>query len=882
MTATLDRLIAALAERYRIERELGAGGMATVYLAEDLRHRRRVAVKVLKPELAAVLGADRFVQEITTTAALQHPHILPLYDSGEAGGFLYYVMPFIDGETLRAKLDRETQLGVDEAVKLTADVADALEYAHGHGVVHRDIKPENILLANGRPLLADFGIALAVSAAADGRMTETGLSLGTPHYMSPEQATAEKQITARSDIYSLGSVLYEMLVGNPPHIGASAQQIIMKIITEPVPPVTSLRRSVPPHVSDAVAQALEKLPADRFSSAKEFADVLRGLAATRAPSRMATAVRPPTARRLRDPLLLSLMTIAAVGIASTAWMASRTGPEASVEPVQFVLVSNVARPVATQTWPAVVSPDGKQIVYAGDAGNGNYQFFVRPVDGLESRPLPGTSNASQPVFSPDSRWIAFETGGMLSKVQLSGGVPVPIVNANAFNGAAWTSRGEIILGSEGAIQGLSRVSDAGGSLVPFTKPDSNMRHIWPLLLQDKKSVLLTVWIGAAGSSAASRLAITSLDDGVVHSLGVVGARALGVVDDHLIYLQADGTVMAVPFDVRQRTVRGGAVPVLDSIPMCRLCNGDAPVYLSTSGDLAYMRGEQPRQLVWVDASGAQRLVSNETRTFTHPRLSPDGRRIAVTIEGRLRDIWMYDVATATRIRLTTGSNNWAPEWTADGTHIVFVSDRDGGQRVWMQSADFTGTAKALSGLDPGLSSAVLSPDGTTLLMTTFVDNIARVVSAKVGEGSERADFAAGAAWAGLARFSPDGRQVAYTSQQTGQDEVYVGPFPGSGGRVQVSVNGGTEPMWSRDGRRLYYLAGRHMMVATLTPPPNAHVVSRDSLFLTEGEVSDYSPAQYDAAVDGKSLLMRRTDQQHVRLVVALRWGSMLREKLTAR
>src|SRR5512132_3136994 len=239
--------------------------MATVYLAEDLKHNRKVALKVLKPELAAMLGAERFVQEITTTAALQHPHILPLFDSGTADGFLYYVMPFIDGETLRSKLDRETQLGIDESVRIATSVADALDYAHRHGVIHRDIKPENILLHDGRPMVADFGIALALSAAAGGGMTETGLSLGTPHYMSPEQATAEKEITPRSDIYSLGAVLYEMLTGNPPHTGASAQQIIMKIITEPVEPVTKYRKSTPPHVADAAATALEKLPADRFA-----------------------------------------------------------------------------------------------------------------------------------------------------------------------------------------------------------------------------------------------------------------------------------------------------------------------------------------------------------------------------------------------------------------------------------------------------------------------------------------------------------------------------------------------------------------------------------------------------------------------------------------
>src|ERR1041385_2166436 len=233
MSAAAEHLSVALAGRYRIERELGAGGMATVYLAADLKHDRKVAIKVLKPELAAVLGAARFVVEIKTTAALQHPHILPLFDSGEADGLLYYVMPYVQGETIREKLNRETQFGVDEAVRVAREVADALDYAHRHGVIHRDIKPENILLHDGRAMVMDFGIALAVSAAAGGRMTETGLSLGTPHYMSPEQATAEREITARSDVYSLASVLYEMLAGDPPFTASSAQAVIMKIITKP-------------------------------------------------------------------------------------------------------------------------------------------------------------------------------------------------------------------------------------------------------------------------------------------------------------------------------------------------------------------------------------------------------------------------------------------------------------------------------------------------------------------------------------------------------------------------------------------------------------------------------------------------------------------------
>src|SRR6478752_363568 len=265
MPELLTRLQSALADRYRIEGEIGAGGMATVFLAHDLRHDRKVALKLLRPELAAVIGAERFLAEIKLTANLQHPHILPLFDSGEADGFLYYVMPFVEGESLRARLNREKQLPVAEAVRITTEVASALDYAHRHGVVHRDIKPENILLHDGQALVADFGIALAASRSGGSRMTETGMSLGTPHYMSPEQAMGEREITARSDVYALGCITYEMLTGDPPFTGSTAQAIVTKVVTEkPVPP-SRLRDTVPPAVEDAVLTALAKLPADRFA-----------------------------------------------------------------------------------------------------------------------------------------------------------------------------------------------------------------------------------------------------------------------------------------------------------------------------------------------------------------------------------------------------------------------------------------------------------------------------------------------------------------------------------------------------------------------------------------------------------------------------------------
>ena len=318
MSDQFDRLKTALANRYAIQEELGAGGMATVYLAEDLKHHRKVAVKVLRPELAAALGPERFLREIKIAANLTHPHILPLHDSGEAAGFLYYVMPFLEGESLRDKMNRERQLGLDEVIKIGSAVASALDYAHRHDVIHRDIKPENILLHDGEAVVADFGIAVAVSEAGGERLTGTGLSVGTPHYMSPEQATADRALDTRSDIYSVGCVMYEMLTGDPPHTGANIQALMAKIVTaDPISP-RRIRSAVPEHVDAAIMKALAKTPADRFASARELVDALTGAAATR-PS-LVTAL---TDRRvLRN---LAFYAVAAARLPSGTW-SSPAGP----------------------------------------------------------------------------------------------------------------------------------------------------------------------------------------------------------------------------------------------------------------------------------------------------------------------------------------------------------------------------------------------------------------------------------------------------------------------------------------------------------------------------------------------------------------------------
>ena len=414
MSDPVTRLNAALEGRYAIERELGEGGMATVYLAKDLKHNRNVALKVLKPELAAVVGAERFLAEIQVTANLQHPHILPLFDSGEAEGFLFDVMPCVEGETLRDRIDREKQLPVDEAVALASKVAGALQHAHEHGVIHRDIKPGNILLQDGEPVVADFGIALAVGAAGSNRLTETGLSLGTPYYMSPEQATGDQAVGASTDTYALGSVLYEMLTGDPPYMGSTAQAVLGQIISAKPISATEKRPSIPANVDAAVRKALEKLPADRFSSAQDF---VRALGDEHFRYGAAAGTEPGAAVSSWNRLSLATSTFAAALALVLGWVLLRPPEPGMVVRSSVTLAADQQLPVNNVGGLVAFSPDGTALVYQGPS-----ELWLRRLSDPEPQPILGTDGGVGPAISPDGATVAFVAGTSLRTVPLQGGV----------------------------------------------------------------------------------------------------------------------------------------------------------------------------------------------------------------------------------------------------------------------------------------------------------------------------------------------------------------------------------------------------------------------------------------------------------------------------
>jgi serine/threonine protein kinase len=891
MPDSTTRFSAALADRYTIERELGAGGMATVYLAEDRKHDRKVALKVLRPELAAVLGAERFLQEIKTTAQLQHPHILPLFDSGEADGFLYYVMPYVEGETLRERLDRETQLSIDEAVRIAVEVADALQYAHEQGVIHRDIKPENILLHSGRVMVVDFGIALALSAAAGGRMTETGLSLGTPHYMSPEQATADKNVGHRSDIYSLGCVLYEMLTGDPPHTASSAQAIIVKIVTDLPRAVAEMRKSVPPNVAAAVTKSLEKLPADRFDSAGAFASALRDPNFTTTGATM-PAAGPPTRRSAAIPVLAALSALT-VGVAAWGWL--RSGPELPTtrEWISLSLIRPGGALFNGWSQDLAIAPDGSAIVF-GDStrARGGWQLFIKERGSDTAVAIPGTAGAANPFFSPDGTWIGFATGRGLFKIPRSGGAPVELSDSTQASGLAsgvWLDDGTIVF-PDRRNRRLFRI-DADGGAQRVVAPQRPWTIVRLAALPQGRGVLLTT----CGAEPCSPGRVSMLDlrrDRVVPLLNDVSSGWY-LRTGHILYGRPDGTLFAQRIDLDHGTLTGTAVKVMDGLANT---GGLPSAVVSSGGTILYaLRGDagavgSASRLVWVDRHGAMSvadtalaLVGSAQQQFD-VRLSPDGSRIAFvqnTSDGP--QVFVQRLPDGPVTRLTFGDASIRPEWSPDGRDLVYV--RQGAGVAVRQRADGAGTPTVIAKEARPVAEVVLSPDGKWLAYRTDTntpgggDILARGLSGD----TTTIPLLATPAFEAEPAISPDGRWLAYVSDEGGTSEVYVRPWPDvKGGRWQISHAGGTEPVWNPSGRELYFRSSDQELMAVQVDQSSTFQASQpEPLFSASPFITGGGHAAYAVSRDGRFLFGQQIGGGGgaSRLILVRHWFTELRPLL---
>jgi serine/threonine-protein kinase len=857
----ITRLAPALADRYRIERELGAGGMATVYLADDLRHGRKVAIKLLHAELSAILGPERFLSEIKTTAGLQHPHVLPLFDSGSADGLLYYVMPFVEGETLRHRLERERQLPVGDAVRIATQAADALEYAHQHGIVHRDVKPENILLQGGHALVADFGIALAVAQAGGSRLTQTGLSLGTPQYMAPEQATGEKHVDARADVYALGAVVYEMLAGVPPFTGPTAQAIVAKVITERPRQLRELRDTVPFQVAAAVQSALEKLPADRPASAAAFA---RMLVDESARTLTLPAIRAAARRNRLLWLWAALALVAAVGAGYV--LGHRSAPPSTpvFPPSRLALMTPTlaGSGVAGLHRQLALTPDGEAVAYVTENDQGDNSLAVQRLDAADAGIISGGNGLMDQRYSPDGRWLMTWGSSMQGvrvreqafRLPAAGGEPSQLPAGVDPRFGAWSADGSywFTASNSGAIQ---RLSPEGRVTPVFSQRTTGYRvqqviepGLWGLVVRAPlgNTVGPVLMFGLESGQQ-----ITVLDAPVVEARYAAGL---------LVYAQLNGVLMAVPFDPAARRTTGTPVQIATGVSLTG--SGVAQFAVAPNGTVAYIP-EDPRSLVFVDRSGAFRLATAERHNYHAPEFSPDGRRVSVDFTGSDgRDVWLLSLAQGTLSRVTFDRDGHDATWSPDGRYLTYTTLRNAVFSVYRARVGSAEPAESLITTGELGYTGRWLPNGTGLLATGSdlrPGSGADIVLVRNGGRGPIEPVIANQFQTSYPMPSPDGRWFAFVSNQSGEQEVFVRSLDPRGEEVQVSQGGGNEPVWSPDGRELYYrgnVEGRpKLMAAAVRTAPELEVLSRTALFPLTDIVGSTPHANYSVSPDGKRFLM---------------------------
>jgi len=758
---------------------------------------------------------------------------------------------------------------VDEAVRIATAVANALDHAHRNKVIHRDIKPANILLQDGEPVVADFGIALAVGAAGGSRLTETGLSVGTPWYMSPEQATGDQPIGASTDTYALGSVLYEMLVGEPPYPGTTAQAVLGKIIAGKPVSATEQRPAIPANVDAAVRKALEKLPADRFTSAQEFVRALgdEHFRYGEAVAGVSGATTGPWNR-------LTMATTAGAVLFALAfgWSLLRPGPPNPV--IQYTLAFPEGEGLLDAFGTSLaLSPDGSRLVYVG-IGDQDQQLWIRQRDQLSVSPLPGTDGGHQPFFAPDGQRVGFVTlDRALKVVSLTGEPPTTLVESGlSRTSGAWGVDGYVYFRLIG-YGGMMRVPTTGGGVPePVPTPDTTRQPAdptWPDVLPSGKGLLLTVGGSASAATESDSVAVMDLATGE-HRVLVQGILGRYAASGHLVYMRQDGALLAAPFDQDKLILTGPPVALLGEVAV----RPGPDLALSQTGRLVYASGREAREVVWVDRDGTARPIDPDwTGAFESVALSPDGTRLAATL-GTVGEtaVWIkqLDRGPASLLTFTDGLNR-RPAWTPDGLSVTFISNRGGNRDLYAKRADGVGSAEPVLDLAVDVDEGLWSPHGDWLVYRTGTVPPERDIFAwRSGPDSATISVVADSAVDVVApALSPDGRWLAYVSDETGRQEVWVVPFPDvEAGRWQVSVRGGTEPLWAHSGRELFYKSQGSLMVVGVQTDPTFATLEVRELFSTRGYFPFIVHRSYDVAADDQRFVMIRSSAAGVnRLVV---------------
>ena len=883
---------------YKITSLLGAGGMGEVYRACDVKLRREVAIKVLPASLVHdPERSQRFKREARLLAALNHPHIGAIYDFEEAGGISALVLELVEGQTLAERVG-VGPIAVNDALALARQIAEALEAAHEKGIIHRDLKPANIKITpHGVVKVLDFGLAKAFigdgSGAGLSRLptvtaagTREGLILGTPGYMSPEQARG-RAVDKRTDIWAFGCVLYEMLTGRAPFCGDTVSDVIAAIL-EREPDWRALPGETPTAVRRLLRRSLEKEPERRLRDVGDARIELDESVAHEPPSPLSAGV--PARHRAREYLGWAAAVLLLL-IAGGAWLRQQSaGTPASLPVVRTTIMLPGDQRLASgdSAYPLAVSLDGTKLAYVAEHER-QTQLYVRDLNALEPRAIPGTAGAVHPFFSPDGQWVGFFASGTLQKVAVTGGAPLRICTVpGVIVGASWGPDNTIVWAVRGS--GLFKIGAADVTLQPLT---GSSPAAWPEILPDGRTVLFTTAdIGLGGSAIATiplgggakrivaRMSSSRLEGPAVLGTGGIIQEARFVPDGLLVYGQSPGVVRAVPFDLKSLTPTGSPVSLVGSVERAR--NGGAVYFaVSRTGLLVYASSGDRHQLVWVDRNGVETRVSTDRAAFRFPRLSPDGRRIAVAVndETRRSDIWIYDAEHGKKTRLTTEGHNLTPVWTPSGASITFSdgglvdvhSDGSGRREVLLPRERIP--AYLATGTSPYATS--WSPDGRNLLFQA--DEADLWILPREGGGVPLPLLVRGFNDYG-AQFSPDGRWVAFTSDESGQPEVYVARYPDLANKVTISTAGGVCARWSRNGHELFYREGDALM-AVAVDMSGGVLRAEKPRRLFSGQYSGAGrDLQFDVAPDARRFVMVKSDDASTlrQLTVVQNWSEELK------
>ncbi len=851
---------------------LGAGGMGEVYRARDTRLDRTVALKVLPSHLSDNEELrQRFEREAKTISALSHPHICALYDVGNQDGVEYLVMEYIEGETLTDRLAKGP-LPTEHVLRYGIQIADALDKAHRQGIVHRDLKPGNVMLTKSGVKLLDFGLAKLRAAApggvfsgvsvlptqADASLTAQGTILGTFQYMAPEQLEG-KDADARSDIFALGAVLYEMATGNKAFVGKSQASLIAAILDSTPAPISTVQPMTPPALDRVVRTCLEKDPEDRWQTAHDVMLELKWIA--EGGSQVGLLAPVVARRRSRERLAWIVAGVLAAGTVALG-IVELQRPRSTPRVVRSTVLppdKGTFHFIGAGAGPVAISPDGRQLAFTARDPAGKDLLWIRPLESLIARPLPATDGATYPFWSPDSRFVGFFADGKLKKIEVAGGPPLSICDAPEARGGSWSRDGNILFEPH-FREPIYRVSATGGKPVQVTKFDVSRRettHRWPFFLPDGRHFLF--FSGSHSTGAVSELDaifVGSLDGGKPKLL--VNARSnAAYAGGHLLFVR-QRLLLAQEFDAKGLRTTGEAFPIAERVQ-------DDPGFftavfsVSDQGTLAYQESGGTTglsQLAWFDRSGKKVDVLGDPADYWGPRIAPVGRRVAVGV-GDPGDIWIYDVARRVRTRLTfAAADDYGSTWSPDGTRVAFSSQRSGGGDLYAKVAAGTGADELLVTSKDFKVPNDWSPDGRFLVYVTYQgapgskgDLWLLSLSDRKATPLVHTEFDEVEA-----AFSPDDNWFAYASNESGRFEVYVQPFPGPGGKWQVSTAGGVHARWRGDGRELFYLApdGKIMSVEIRAGQAFEAGVPR-ALFATSLK-SDPGP-QYDVSSDGQRFLL---------------------------